>query len=374
MNDRLDPTRHTLDDAELEVLLTGKIDDTPELRHNPVAAFLLDARQASFASDPMPDQPLGELFELRQAADPITAPIAVVDEASTAVAADLSTAPAVPAPDEDLALAGPSAGGPIIAAPTEVYKASPFRVLLEALTPSPTKVLMVVSAILLLVIGAQALGAIQLLGGDGGGEDVVAGLDPANTTTSIATTTVPTSAATTTRLIDRAPVDETVAPETTARSTTAAPTTDEPEPTTTVVESTTETTEAPETSESVTTDVSTSSSIDPTTSVETSLPPTSIPSTVTISPSTTAAPTTTSPGVVIIVPGRRNRVPEDLPSGFYSARVSEDSPCSVVITYAEGNSETFQAPAGGTIVFQLFDGSELVTGAGCPQIYRPSAG
>ncbi|MDH3678500.1 MAG: hypothetical protein OEV40_00995 [Acidimicrobiia bacterium] len=392
MTEPFDPVRYTLDDDELDHLLTGTAEPlSVDVDRNPVASFFAEARGTVFAAHPRPNDGLVELFARvppgrnsaaasagGSATSVMDRPV-VGDVGNTGGAdagadwhgvpsrAGAGTArPAAPASVDSFTV-GYSGPRQVAAPPSRVYRPSMLEAIIQAVRPTTTKLLMGLSLLLLLLIAGQAVGVIGLPSGDGAqnvaGVDTslvapttvdVTGTEPAveTTDTAVASTTslttaqpVPTDPPTTTPTI--APTSPTVAPASTTTPTIA--------PTSTTTPS----------SESTT---ATSAESTTTTPVETSAPTVTVPTSATV---TVIEPTTTEVPVVILVPGVAAAAPNDVPPGTYRAPVDSPIGCTVIVVNGDGSQATHQAGNGSEIVFQLFVGSQVVTSAGCPQVYRP---
>jgi hypothetical protein len=77
---------------------------------------------------------------------------------------------------------------------------------------------------------------------------------------------------------------------------------------------------------------------------------------------------------VVITPGIPHTVPQDIPAGFYSARVEGEAVCFAQMAHADGAEQTAVGQPGTNIQFRLFEGSTVITSVGCPQVYLPTAG
>ena len=410
MNESFETTRYALDDDELDGLLSGQIDpDVSGMDSNPVASFFAEVRTRSFADTPTPDTRLSEVFAAapsapspQRTASRSVSPRSVsprsVSPRSVSPPLVTGATPALITPErgdggEPTVLNLARSTGPVdrpaptrvrknpgfIPAPDGIYRTSPVDGLLDLLRPTPTKLLVGASVLLVLFISAQIL----WFGGDSGEElQEIAGVETSaaagagsEATGPAPTTAVPlvestVSTETTPSTETPATPPPTPAPAPTAPTT--APVSPQIGPTSPTVETTPTTAPTVPTSTPSVTE-STPAPTDTTVIVDSTLPPTQpvTPSTGTVPPTEPTQPVTTIP-TATITPGIVSVVPANIPAGVYRATVVSPAGCTVQVVNGDGNQSNYQAAAGTDIVFQLFAGSRVLTAAGCPTVFQVS--
>lgn len=382
MNESYDTTRYALDDDALDGLLSGDIDPSlTGMDSNPVASFFAEVRSTSFADSPKPDPRLDQVFAGAPGAPTAATPaVGPVDRRAefepTMINIDSSVNPTGSLDFDDTPAPTRARQNPgFRPASVGVYRPSPLEAVTNALRPTPSKLLVGVSVLLVLVISAQIL---WFSGSPDEDIQEIAGVEtsataPADGVSSTApavvasvvpsSDTVPTTATT----VPLAP-GQTQAPAPTAATTT--PTAPQIGPTTPSVATSPTTTPTVPTSATAPTVPTTG---DPATSVvatPTSSTPTSMDTVPVTEPPTSE--TTAPAAVVTLTPGVVSSVPVNVPAGQYRARVESPAGCTVQVVNAQGNQSSYQAAVGTDIVFQLLDGSRVLIAAGCPTTYRLS--
>lgn len=369
MNESFESTRYSLDDLDdeaLDGLLTGAIDpQTTDLDHNPVASFLAEVRSTSFAETPQPDPRLHEVFAAAPAAAPAPTRPSMHGGAGDPTGAEPTVVNLAAAAEFDDAPAPTRArmNPGFVPAPVDVYRPSPVEAVVNAVNPTPTKVLMAVSVLLVVFISAQIL----FTGSSEEGQEI-AGIEPTVAPTVASTVPVTAAPTTVTSIVESTETTPTTVPPATQQTApaqqTTTPTVPQRGPTVPPPSTTTPTVATAPTAPS------TLSTLTAPTTTPTVVTPSTEPATTIVEPTPTTA--TTVPPAVVLPIGRVVTVPGDVPAGLYRARVENAVGCTVQVVTVDGNQSNFQAAAGTDIVFQLFDGSRALTAAGCPTTYRLS--
>ena len=185
MNERYESTRFALDDDALDGLLSGDIDPSlTDMGSNPVASFFAEVRSTSFADSPQPDPRLNEVFagapsaptgttravgrgQLPTGATPpvgfgpnptgATPPVGVGPNPTGSEPTMVNWAGSSEFDDMPAPTRVRKNPGFVSAAPIGVYRPSALEATINALRPTPSKILVGVSVLLVMFISVQIL-------------------------------------------------------------------------------------------------------------------------------------------------------------------------------------------------------------------------
>lgn len=401
MNEKYESTRFALDDDALDGLLSGDIDPSlTDMGSNPVASFFAEVRSTSFADSPQPDPRLNEVFAgaptgTTRAVGPgpnptgVTPPVGVGLD-PTGVTPPVGVGPNPTGSEPTMVNWAGSSGfddmpaptrvrknpGFLPAAPIGVYRPSALEATMNALRPTPSKILVGVSVLLVMFISVQILWFSdspddelqEVAGVETSTATTLAPADAAGPTPTVASSVVESTESVPTTEPAPAPADPAPAPAPTLNTTT--PTRLPLGPTAPTVPTSPTTTPTVPTSAVDPTVASSETTADPATTLDPNPTVTMPVTTGTVVVTEPPPPTETTIPTATISPGRVSVVPGNIPAGVYRARVAGPVACDVQVVNADGNQSNFQAASGTDIVFQLFDGSRVLTAAGCPSVFQ----